>query len=176
MKDSPSINFNNLITLWQLTCKKGGCIDLSKESTASVFRIGLGWDAAQPGKEFDLDAMALMLKADGKVLSDTNGMDNETISVELDRIRPEVEYVAFILNSYRHQRFDKIPYMGLRIYTTSDGRPVTRPNSNPNVLAKYNLDNDSKDPDTTFAGREAIILGYAYRKDDEWKFKALGNL
>lgn len=42
-----------------------------------------------------------------------DGMDNETISVELDRIRPEVEYVAFILNSYRHQRFDKIPYMGL---------------------------------------------------------------
>ena len=25
-----------------------------------------------------------------------DGMDNETISVELDRIRPEVEYVAFI--------------------------------------------------------------------------------
>lgn len=112
------------------------------------------------------------------LVGDTNGddgMDNETISVELDRIRPEVEYVAFILNAYRHQRFDKIPYMGLRIYTTSDGRPVTRPSSNPNVLAKYNLDNDSNDPDTTFAGREAIILGYAYRKDDEWKFKALGN-
>ena len=68
-----------------------------------------------------------------------------------------------------------IKYMGLRIYTTADGRPVTRPNSNPNVLAKYNLDNDSKDPDTTFVGREAIILGYAYRKDGEWKFKALGN-
>lgn len=32
----------------------------------------MGWDAAQPGKEFDLDAMALMLKADGKVLSDNN--------------------------------------------------------------------------------------------------------
>lgn len=109
------------------------------------------------------------------LVGDTNGddgMDNETISVELDRIRPEVEYVAFILNSYRHQRFDKIPYMGLRIYTTSDGRPVTVQT----LILMYNLDNDSNDPDTTFAGREAIILGYAYRKDDEWKFKALGNL
>ena len=104
-----------------------------------------------------------------------DGMDNETISVELDRIRPEVSYVAFILNSYRRQRFDKIPYMGLRIYTTADGRPVTRPNANPNILAKFNLDNDSKDPDTTFVGREAIILGVAYRKDSEWKSKALGN-
>lgn len=48
-----------------ISLQKGGRVDLSKESTASVFRIGLGWDAAQPGKEFDLDAMALMLKADG---------------------------------------------------------------------------------------------------------------
>lgn len=39
-----------------INLQKGGRIDLSKESTASVFRIGLGWDAAQPGKEFDLDA------------------------------------------------------------------------------------------------------------------------
>lgn len=55
-----------------INLQKGGRIDLSKESTASVFRIGLGWDAAQPGKEFDLDAMALMLKADGKCLSDNH--------------------------------------------------------------------------------------------------------
>lgn len=63
----------------------------------------------------------------------------------------------------------------LALMLKADGRPVTRPNSNPNVLAKYNLDNDSKDPETTFVGREAIVLGYAYRKDGEWKFKALGN-
>lgn len=104
-----------------------------------------------------------------------DGMDNETISVELNGVSPRVEYIVFILNSFRNQRFDKIPYMGLRIYSTSTGRPVTRPSDTPNVLAKYNLDNDSKDADTTFVGREAIILGYAYRKDGEWKFKALGN-
>lgn len=104
-----------------------------------------------------------------------DGLDNETISVELDRINSNVNYVAFILNSYRHQRFDEIPYMGLRIYTTEDGRPITRPNANPNVLATYNLTNDSKDSETTFKGREGIVLGYAYRKDGEWKFKALGN-
>lgn len=33
-----------------INLQKGGRIDLSKESTASVFRIGLGWDAAQPVK------------------------------------------------------------------------------------------------------------------------------
>lgn len=104
-----------------------------------------------------------------------DGMDNETIAVDLDKIRNSVHYVAFILNSFRHHKFDKIPYMGLRIYTTANNRPVTRPNEAPNVLAKYNLDNESNDPETTFKGREGIILGYAYRKDGEWKFKALGN-
>ena len=55
-----------------INLQKGGRIDLSKESNSSVFRIGLGWDAAQPGKEFDLDATALMLKADGKVLNENH--------------------------------------------------------------------------------------------------------
>lgn len=71
LKDIPSINFNNLTTfIMAINLQKGGRIDLSKESTASVFRIGLGWDAAQPGKEFDLDAMAILLGADGKAVSD----------------------------------------------------------------------------------------------------------
>ena len=104
-----------------------------------------------------------------------DGMDNETISVDLDRVRSSVHFVAFILNSFRHHKFDRIPYMGIRIYTTENGRPVTRPNDNPNILAKYNLENESNDPETTFKGREGIVLGYAYRKDGEWKFKALGN-
>lgn len=104
-----------------------------------------------------------------------DGLDNEIISVELDKISGNVQYVAFILNSFKHQNFDKIPYMGLRIYTTPDGRPALSRHSNPTILAKYNLENDSKDPETTFQGRQAIILGVAYRKDGEWRFKALGN-
>lgn len=187
-----------------INLSKGGRVNLSKDGNklSKVF-FGANWGAIKSGgfmgfgggtEAVDLDASVVLMDASKRKLEtvyfghkdssdraihhsgddlvgDTNGddgMDNETISVELDRIRPEVEYVAFILNSYRHQRFDKIPYMGLRIYTTSDG-------TRPNVLAKYNLDNDSKDSDTTFVGREAIILGYAYRKDGEWKFKALGN-
>lgn len=104
-----------------------------------------------------------------------DGLDNETISVDLSKIRNSVHFVAFILNSYSHQEFDEIPYMGMRIYTTEDGRPTAISHSTPNVLAKYNLTNDSNDPETTFKGREGIVLGYAYRKDNEWKFKALGN-
>lgn len=104
-----------------------------------------------------------------------DGMDNETISVNLSKIAPNVEYLVCILNSFRNQRFDEIPYMGLRIYTTTDNKPVSSPSQTPNVLASYNLKSDNGDPDMTFKGRQAIILGVAYRKDGEWKFKALGN-
>lgn len=104
-----------------------------------------------------------------------DGKDNETISIDLDKVKSGVHFVAFILNSFRHHKFDEIPYMGIRIYTTEDGRPAASSRHTPNVLAKYNLENDSNDSETTFKGREAIILGYAYRKDGEWKFKALGN-
>ena len=112
------------------------------------------------------------------LVGDTNGddgKDNETISIDLNKVRSSVHFVAFILNSYSHQEFDEIPYMGMRIYTTEDGRPAATTHSTPNILAKYNLENDSNDPETTFRGREGIVLGYAYRKDGEWKFKALGN-
>lgn len=112
------------------------------------------------------------------LVGDTNGddgLDNETISVDLNKVRNSVYFIAFILNSYSHQEFDEIPYMGMRIYTTEDGRPAATTHSTPNILAKYDLENDSKDPETTFQGREGIVLGYAYRKDGEWKFKALGN-
>lgn len=104
-----------------ISLQKGGRVDLSKESTASVFRIGLGWDAAQPGKEFDLDAMALMLKADGKVLSDNNMVfygnledpsksvkhsgdnrtgagDDETITIDTTKVPAEVQEVVILVN------------------------------------------------------------------------------
>lgn len=104
-----------------------------------------------------------------------DGMDNETISVNLSKVKPSAEYLVFILNSYRHHKFDEIPYMGLRIYTTENSKPVTNPRQQIEVLAKYDLKNESHDPETTFADKEAIVLGYCYRKDGSWKFKACGN-
>lgn len=104
-----------------------------------------------------------------------DGLDNETISVNLNKVSSKTQYLVFILNSYRHHKFDKIPYMGLRIYTTADNKPVVRPGQSCEELAKYNLKNESNDPETTFQDREAIVLGYCYRKDGGWKFKACGN-
>ena len=104
-----------------------------------------------------------------------DGQDNEVISIDLSRVDSRAEHLVFVLNSYRHQQFDEIPYMGLRIYTTDNNRPSTSTRDSGHILAKFDLKNGTNDPDSTFVGREAIILGDAYRKDGEWKFKVIGR-
>lgn len=89
--------------------------------------------------------------------------DNETISIDLDRVNQKVKFLVVILNSYRHHKFDKIPYAGLRIYTGKAGKPDE-------VLAAYKVGNNPE-----FKGKEAMVLGYFYRTDSGWEFKAAGT-
>lgn len=95
-----------------------------------------------------------------------DGMDNETISINLDMINPKAKYLVTVLNSYRHHKFDEIPHIGLRIYTGRLGKPDE-------VLAAYRLDNNPE-----FNDKEAIVLGYFYKSDgsSRWKFKADGTV
>lgn len=89
--------------------------------------------------------------------------DNETISIDLSKVTPRAKFIVAILNSFQHHKFDEIPYMKLRIYTGKVGNPDE-------VLCAYNLENNA-----TFKGKEAIVLGYFYRSDNGWKFKADGT-
>lgn len=89
--------------------------------------------------------------------------DNETISIDLTKVTSKAKFIVAILNSYRHHKFDQIPYMKLRIYTGRAGNPDE-------VLCAYNLENDS-----SFNGKEAVVLGYFYRCEGGWKFRADGT-
>lgn len=100
-----------------------------------------------------------------------DGLDNETIEVHLNELNPKVEYLAFILNNFTHQSFGKIPYMGLRIYTGD--RVQQSVNASVNVLAKFNLEEGKEG--TKISDKQAVILGIAYKKDGEWRFKAVGE-
>jgi len=55
-----------------ISLTKGGNVNLSKEApTMTKMVVGLGWDTrATDGAAFDLDAVAFVLKADGKVRAD----------------------------------------------------------------------------------------------------------
>ena len=96
-------------------------------------------------------------------LNGDDGLDNEVITVDFSRLKPEVEYVAFVLNSFRGHDFAKIPFASIRIY---EGTP-SRVNE---VIAKYDIVNGPG-----FAGHVSMVMGVFYKKNGEWKFNAIGE-
>lgn len=168
---------------WGMITRKGGFFSSSKKEAVDLDASVICLDASN--KETERVYFGRKSTSNGSIKHSgddltgdedgDDGMDNETISVDLSKIDSKTDKIVFILNSYQHHQFDDIPYMGLRIYNTVNNRPITRPGQACDVLATYDLKNESNDPETTFKDREAIILGYAYRKDGGWKFKACGN-
>jgi len=92
-----------------------------------------------------------------------DGLDNEIISVELDRLPSEVNQVIFFLNSFKKQDFGEIPHATIRIYEGSPERVDT-------VLAKFDVANQS-----AFAGKVSMIMGKFERHNGDWNFKAIGE-
>lgn len=92
-----------------------------------------------------------------------DGLDNEVITLDFSRLNPAVNYVAFILNSFRGQDFGTIPFASIRIY---EGTPK-RVNE---VYATYDIAH-SKD----FAGHVSMVMGVFYKKNGDWKFNAIGE-
>ena len=171
-----------------ISLQKGGRVDLSKESNATVFRIGLGWDAAQPGKEFDLDAMALMLKADGKAVNEDSIVfygnledpaksvkhsgdnrtgagdgDDEVITIDTTKVPADVQEITILVNIHdaknRQQNFGMVHNAKVNLYEGAEGN---------NILAKYDLEEDA-------SMDRALVFCKLYRKDGSWKFQAVNE-
>ena len=92
-----------------------------------------------------------------------DGLDNEVITLDFSILNPSVNYVAFVLNSFRGQDFGTIPFASIRIYEGTPSR-VTE------VFAKYDIAHDA-----AFAGHVSMVMGVFYRKNGEWKFNAIGE-
>lgn len=92
-----------------------------------------------------------------------DGLDNEIISVDLQKLDPAVTKIAFVLNSFRGQDFKIIPFASIRIY---EGTP-TRVNE---VFATYDIANGP-----SFAGKVSMVLAILYKRNGDWKFNAVGE-
>ena len=96
-----------------------------------------------------------------------DGLDNEIISVDLNKVDPNIDKIFFFLNIYlnKGQNFDfaSIPFAKIRMY---EGTP-TRVN---NVHSNYDIVTDN-----SYAGKGALIMGKLYRRNGEWKFDAIGE-
>lgn len=92
-----------------------------------------------------------------------DGLDNEVITVDLARLPANAAHVAFVLNSFQGQDFATIPFASIRIY---EGTP-TRVNE---IFATYDIANGAG-----FAGHVSMVMGIFYKKNNDWKFNAIGE-
>jgi len=172
-----------------VSLQKGGNVNLSKEAPGlAAVHVGLGWDVrATDGSDFDLDASAFILKADGKVRGDsdfifynnlksTDGAvqhqgdnktgagegDDEVVNIELAKVPAEVDKVAFAVTIHegetRRQSFGQVSNAFIRVVNKADGKE----------LARYDLTEDG-------STETALIFGELYRNGADWKFRAVGQ-
>ena len=166
---------------------KGQRVSLDKNMNMAL--IGLGWDTNRydGGKDFDLDASAFLLNADGKVRKDEDFIfygnlkssdgsvthtgdnltgegegDDEQIEIDLTKIPANIAKVAFTVTIYdadaRRQNFGQVSNAFIRIVDKSTGQELIR----------YDLGED-------FSIETAVVVGELYRHGGEWKFNAIGS-
>lgn len=92
-----------------------------------------------------------------------DGLDNEIITVDLSRLKDNVEQIFFFLNNAGKEDFSQIPYAKIRMY---EGTPK-KVNS---VFASYNVSAEAQ-----YRGKLSIIMGKLYKRNGDWKFSAIGD-
>ncbi|WP_394777006.1 TerD family protein [Flavobacterium sp.] len=95
-------------------------------------------------------------------LNGDDGLDNEVITLDFSQLSPAANHVAFFINSFRGQDFKDIPFASIRIY---EGTPTKVSQE----FARYDIANDA-----SFAGNVSMVLGVFYKRNDDWKFSAIG--
>jgi tellurium resistance protein TerD len=172
-----------------VSLSKGGNVSLTKEAPGlTAVMVGLGWDVrTTTGADFDLDASALMLGSNGKILSDQHFVffnnlkspdgsvehqgdnltgegegDDEQIKINLASVPPEVDRVVVTVSIYdaesRGQSFGQVRNAFVRVVNLADNREI----------ARYDLSEEA-------STETAMIFGEVYRNNNEWKFRAVGQ-
>lgn len=172
-----------------VTLAKGGNVSLAKQApNLTAVSVGLGWDVrTTSGVDFDLDASALACGENKKVLSDSHFVfynnlrspdgsiehtgdnltgegdgDDEVINVDLAASPPNVTSIFFPVSIHdadaRSQNFGQVTNAYIRVVDRTTGAE----------LARYDLAEDA-------STETAMVFGELYRRDGEWKFRAIGQ-
>jgi tellurium resistance protein TerD len=154
---------------------------------APKFTIGLGWDSnsSSTGESFDLDASVFLVGANGKMANDSHFVyynnlkspdgsvihtgdnttgdgdgDDEKIAIDLSKAGADVNEISFVVTIHqaetRKQNFGQVRNSFIRIVDETNTE-----------LVKYELDED-------FSIETAVEFGRLYKRNNEWKFEAVG--
>ncbi|WP_307828500.1 TerD family protein [Antrihabitans sp. YC2-6] len=167
---------------------KGGNVNLSQQAQGlTAVSVGLGWDVSAFGGGIDIDASALVIAASGRILSDQHFVffnnlsspdgavqhagdnstgagagDDEQILVDLNRLGPEADRIAFAVSIHdggpKGQNFGQVRNAYIRVANRADGREI----------ARYDLSQQAY-------SETAMIFGELYRHGGDWKFRAVGQ-
>ncbi len=144
-----------------------------------ALRMGLGWEPAYRGRDIDLDASVIAYDANrkpidvcyfgklnilrgaiqhsGDNLTGEGAGDDETITVHLDGLPPEVTGLVFTVNSYRGQKFSQVAKAYCRLLDTGGQE-----------LVRFDL--------TESEPRTAVLMAKFVRQfSGEWEMTALGQ-
>ncbi|GGG93006.1 TerD family protein [Pedobacter zeae] len=155
---------------------------------APKFTIGLGWDtnSSSTGSAFDLDASVFIMNDQKKLISDENFVfynnlvspdgavehtgdnltgdgdgDDEQIKIDLTKIDSKVSEICIVVTIHeaesRRQNFGQVRNSFIRIFDA-----VTN-----EVILKYELEED-------FSIETAVEFGRIYKRENQWKFEAVG--
>lgn len=173
-----------------ISLQKGQKVDLTKTNPGlTKVIIGLGWDVNKydGGKDFDLDAAAFLLNAEGKIAEDKNFVfynntkssdgsvnhtgdnrsgvgdgDDEQIKIDLAAVSSSVAKISFGITIHeakeRNQNFGQVSNSYVRVLNEVTGEEIIR----------YDLGED-------YSVETAIVVGELYRNNSEWKFNAIGS-
>ncbi|MFC5906331.1 TerD family protein [Streptacidiphilus monticola] len=172
-----------------VSLSKGGNVSLTKEAPGlTAVLVGLGWDVrTTTGADFDLDASAILVGENGKVLSDKDFVfynnlksadgsvehtgdnltgegegDDEVVKVNLAAVPAAVSKIVFPVSIYdaenRAQNFGQVRNAFIRVVNQAGGAEI----------ARYDLSEDA-------STETAMIFGELYRNGAEWKFRAIGQ-
>jgi tellurium resistance protein TerD len=184
-----------------VSLNKGQGVSLRKaDNDLSQVTIGLGWDVAEAksgffgslfGKqpeEYDLDAIALVLGADGKMTGPQDAVfynakqhpggaiwltgdnrtgegdgDDEQIIVKLDQVGSEYARILFVVSIYegkkKQQHFGKVANAYIRAV---DGKNQE--------IARYNISGNS-----ALDGQCSLTFAELVRSNGTWAFNAIGT-
>jgi len=151
--------------------------------------VGLGWNPNEgTGAAFDLDASAFMIDAgrtipaegyfvfygntdspdgalhhtgDDPTGGNSDGGDDETITVDITKVDPSIQEILFVVTIHeaatRRQNFGQVRDSYIRLVDNGTGSEI----------AKYELGED-------FSIETGVEFGRLYRREGKWRFEASG--
>jgi len=171
---------------------KGQRVSLDKNMTMAM--IGLGWDVKQfdGGADFDLDASAFLLGANGKVRTDADFIfynnlesvdhsvkhmgdnltgegdgDDEVIVIDFTKVPADVQKIAITVTIYdaqtRGQNFGQVSNAYVRV-----ARMANENDMNGSEVLRFDLGEE-------FSIETAVVVCEIYRHNGDWKFNAVGS-